>query len=1185
MSYNVEVGFISKLLQTKDILSVKDSQITLEYFSGESKAAYQFIQDSVLSNGEVPTVRVFQRKFPRYTLETVDVEGEITVGTEENLKFWCDELRKKKKHNSLADSVTRVAELLSSYNTDDAYSELKQVISYVETEITETSDVDLTKNTEDRIQSYLKRKENRGMRGIPTGFSHLDNILKGLEKETLTTIIALTGVGKALTVATPVLTEDGFIPMKDIKVGTRVCASNGKFYNVSAIYPQGKLPVYRVLFEDGTHVDCCKDHLWKFKTVDDVSRKKEWRVKTLEQILKDHPVKRGKTYNISIPVSSPVQFSGNQLPIDPYVLGCLLGDGGFTTDRISFSSANPDHVEYLNHLLADWGEFTSTTDKNYSYNFKSWSHKENKLYRAIKRLGLIGCKSDTKFVPDIYLNSSYEDRLALIQGLIDTDGSIDSKGSISYFTGSEKLKDAFVYLARSIGKRCYIHRYTRDTKNLPEFKVTVSAKDESLYRSAHRAKQWGNRVVPKRVNHYGHLKIVGIEALNHEEEMQCITVDSPDHTFICGDFIVTHNTWIEIIIGARCQLQNCRVLQFVTEMSEEIMRDRYEAILFAMYHEGFSYNAFKSGTLEPEIEQAFFDFLRDDLPTFEPLIIATASGVMGIAATIEKYKPDIVLIDSAYLMEDDQGAKDDWLRVAHITRDLKKLAKRVKLPILINTQADKNTSKKTGPELGSIMYTQAIGQDCLPRDTLVLTDTGYKRIQYLENEVFKVFDGERYKKAYCSKTGLKKTTVISYRGNEFVCSPDHKVFVYDNEVDDAVWKKAKDIEPHNDFLLEQNFVTEEGHTHVLRYIPTHNNSMGNPLSIPTEADYDLGYLLGIFIGDGSIKPKEKGQVTVSCGQDKEYAEKCLELVKSKFNLDGKIVPIKSSSSGREELLPTWYSVQFAEWLDYFINLENDKTVKLDFIEMCLQFRLGLFAGLVQSDGSCISQVEFVSSVYSSAKGFNLLCKSLGIATRYDYTKNIHKGKHRVRVMTHDLKKLDITLVGEKSSQFDRLKNSKSTGRLSKPANFIHKICKDVKSKLVVDSLTYKSVCLGEHTGKLSQYYLEKIFDPNFKFMQVDDVTTVGTEQEMWNIQVYATNKIIITNGITSHNSDNVLSLYRDEVMLNDREMGIKVLKQREGTLGKVIVNWDFDTMNFSDIYSEENSGNAVSDNTLSLEDE
>ena len=100
---------------------------------------------------------------------------------------------------------------------------------------------------------------------------------------------------------------------------------------------------------------------------------------------------------------------------------------------------------------------------------------------------------------------------------------------------------------------------------------------------------------------------------------------------------------------------------------------------------------------------------------------------MGVSAEIDKYDPDIILIDSAYLMEDDQGAKDDWLRVAHITRDLKKLAKRCKKPIVINTQADKNTSKKTGPELGSIMYTQAIGQDsdnviALFRDEIMLND-------------------------------------------------------------------------------------------------------------------------------------------------------------------------------------------------------------------------------------------------------------------------------------------------------------------------------------------------------------------------------------------------------------------------------------------------------------------------------
>ena len=107
MSYNVEKCFISKLLQTKDILSVKDNQIKPSYFPGESQVAFQFIQDTVMSTGEVPSVRAFQKKFPKYVLETVVVDGKTEIGTEENLKFWCDEIRLKVKHNSIADTVSK----------------------------------------------------------------------------------------------------------------------------------------------------------------------------------------------------------------------------------------------------------------------------------------------------------------------------------------------------------------------------------------------------------------------------------------------------------------------------------------------------------------------------------------------------------------------------------------------------------------------------------------------------------------------------------------------------------------------------------------------------------------------------------------------------------------------------------------------------------------------------------------------------------------------------------------------------------------------------------------------------------------------------------------------------------------------------------------------------------------------
>ena len=111
-------------------------------------------------------------------------------------------------------------------------------------------------------------------------------------------------------------------------------------------------------------------------------------------------------------------------------------------------------------------------------------------------------------------------------------------------------------------------------------------------------------------------------------------------------------------------------------------------------------------------------------------------------------------------MEDEQGAKDDWLRVTHITRDLKKTAKNWHLPIVINSQADKNTSKKTGPELGSIMYTQSIGQDsdnvlALFRDEIMINDRemGVKVLKQREGVLGKViinwdFDHMNFKSIY-----------------------------------------------------------------------------------------------------------------------------------------------------------------------------------------------------------------------------------------------------------------------------------------------------------------------------------------------------------------------------------------------------------------------------------------------------
>lgn len=158
-------------------------------------------------------------------------------------------------------------------------------------------------------------------------------------------------------------------------------------------------------------------------------------------------------------------------------------------------------------------------------------------------------------------------------------------------------------------------------------------------------------------------------------------------------------------------LNGYRVLFLTTEMAEEQIEDRVEAMLVKMMlGEDFNYGRFKSGTLTKQEEENYFELLEQKAH-LEPMIIETATDVSNVSAKVEQYNPDIVFIDSVYLMEDEQGAKDDWLRVTHITRGLKALCKRKKLPICINSQADSTTSKKTGPELENIGFSKAIGHD------------------------------------------------------------------------------------------------------------------------------------------------------------------------------------------------------------------------------------------------------------------------------------------------------------------------------------------------------------------------------------------------------------------------------------------------------------------------------------------
>lgn len=183
---NVESMLISKVLETGDYAPISDNQITLKYFTGRNRKAMKFIQDFMLNYGKVPSVAEFKRKNAGYEILKV----------EENINYYCDEVRNKMRHNTLVDSMEKASEMIGVLDTEKAYRELQSMINMVENYMTKSDRVEVNKNTNQRLELYMERSKSGGITGIPTGIDRLDKITTGFNKEELIILIAFTGLGK-----------------------------------------------------------------------------------------------------------------------------------------------------------------------------------------------------------------------------------------------------------------------------------------------------------------------------------------------------------------------------------------------------------------------------------------------------------------------------------------------------------------------------------------------------------------------------------------------------------------------------------------------------------------------------------------------------------------------------------------------------------------------------------------------------------------------------------------------------------------------------------------------------------------------------------------------------------------------------------------------------------------------------
>jgi superfamily II DNA or RNA helicase len=377
------------------------------------------------------------------------------------------------------------------------------------------------------------------------------------------------GLGKAQPLYSKILTPNGYITMGEVKVGTEVMGEDGKSHKVLGVFPQGKKPVYEVTFSDGSRCRCSDEHLWTVKRKD--GKLQEKTLKELMEIGLNNvyfSTKHQREFNdwkFYIPITKPIEFEHKDVQIDPWLLGVILGDGGISTGGLNITNSEQDIIERIESIVeADGLQFNKLVSK-YGYSITDKKQKENSYKRYLKSVGLMGHKSEEKFVPDIYKYNDIATRLSVLQGLFATDGYV-SNVYLTYATSSRQLAKDIIFLVQSLGGTCSckehetFYTYKGERKQgLNNYEMVIKMPDNSdLIKTEKQKKQYKGK---RHTNPYRNMR--KIEYIG-EEECQCILVDNPSHLYITDDMIVTHNTIVSISCALKRkelgQVKHCLVI-------------------------------------------------------------------------------------------------------------------------------------------------------------------------------------------------------------------------------------------------------------------------------------------------------------------------------------------------------------------------------------------------------------------------------------------------------------------------------------------------------------------------------------------------------------------------------------------------------------------------------------------------
>jgi phosphate starvation-inducible PhoH-like protein len=362
--------------------------------------------------------------------------------------------------------------------------------------------------------------------------------------------------GRAQPVSEPVLTPTGWRPIGELRIGDQVVGSDGRPTEILGVFPQGEKDIYRLSAQDGASTRCTADHLWSVWTRADRRRGKPPRVLETREMAGNLRAAHARRFELPL-LSAPVDLPARHVPMDPYALGLLLGDGCMTGSTTpSFSTRDPELAAALDEALGDEVD-VRPKGRDFVLNRAGGGRGgvlvENPVTGILRRLGLDGTRSGTKFVPREYLDNDVATRLAVLQGLLDTDGGpVTQRGRtcrVQYTTTSAQLRDDVIELVRSLGGVAYARTRVAAgrTPGRANGRAVPYRADAHVLDLRLPAGLEPFRLERKRARYHAHgggrpMRFVDTIEPDGTEDAVCIRVAADDSLYVTSGHLLTHNT-------------------------------------------------------------------------------------------------------------------------------------------------------------------------------------------------------------------------------------------------------------------------------------------------------------------------------------------------------------------------------------------------------------------------------------------------------------------------------------------------------------------------------------------------------------------------------------------------------------------------------------------------------------------